>query len=210
MTQAFVYTELQINIPFADVPWQTLNPVLKSQPGFLNKTWLSGINAQTVGGFYTFDSVENAQKFVTDYFPGEPRAFGVAHTSRIFDADVVLEASKDMNSVYFGGAIEQEPAAYVYTEVQLGIPFENVPWRDMNKVLRQQPGLMTKTWLSGISTNTPGGLYGFDSVDNAKAFALNYFPTEAKNLNAAFKTMIFDAPVTKEASVQMQSPFYAG
>lgn len=208
MTKAFVYTELQINVPFSEAPWRKLNPVLKAQPGFINKTWLSGLGTNTVGGFYTFDSIENAQKFVTDYFPTEPREFGVAHTSRIFDAEVVEEASKDMNSVHFGGTIDKEPAAFVYTEVQLGIPFENVPWRDMNPTLKQQPGLMTKTWLSGVSSNTPGGLYGFDSVENATKFAIDYFPTEAKQLNAAFKTMVFDAAVTKEASVELDSPFY--
>jgi len=209
MTKAFVYTELQINTPFNEVPWQKLNPKIKKQPGFINKTWLSGINAQTVGGLYTFDSIENAQKFVTGYFPAEPREFGVAHTSRIFDAEIVKEASKDMNSIHFGGSIEKEPVAYVYTEVQLGIPFGNVPWRKMNPVLKQQPGLMTKTWLSGVSAQTPGGFYGFDSLGNAQKFAIDYFPTEAKQLNAAFKTMVFDAIATKEASMDMHSPFYA-
>lgn len=209
MTKAYVYTELQINIPFEDAPWKEINPSLKAQPGFINKTWLAGLGTNTLGGFYEFDSIENAQRFVTGYFPGETRKFGVAQTSRIFDAEATDEASRDMNSVHRGGVIDREPGAYVYTEVQLGIPFENVPWRDMNPILKQQPGLLAKTWLSGISAQTPGGLYAFDTIDNAQKFAIDYFPTEAASLNAAFKTMVFDAALTREASIDLGSPFYS-
>ena len=208
MGKAFVYTEVQINKPFNEAPWRELNPVIKSQPGFIQKTWLSGVQTNTLGGLYLFDSLQNAQAFVTGYFPTEPRAFGVAHTSRIFDFDVVEDASKDMNSLHFGGSIDKEPQAFVYTEVQLGLPFENVPWRQMNPILKQQPGLLCKTWLSGIHAQTPGGIYAFDTLENATNFAIHYFPTEAKQLNAAFKTMIFDATITKEASLELNSPFY--
>ena len=208
MSKAFVYTELQINVPFDEVPWQDLNPVLKSQPGLVNKTWLVGVGTNTVGGLYEFDSIENAQKFVTGYFPTEPRNFGVAHTSRIFNGAVVEEASKDMNSVHFGGTLDQEPGAYVYTEVQLGLDFADVPWKEMNPVLKSQPGLLAKTWLSGVGAKTPGGFYAFDTIENAQKFAIDYFPTEAAELNAAFKTMVFDAAITKEASIDMNSPVY--
>lgn len=209
MTKAFVYTELQINVPFNEAPWKKLNPVLKSQPGILNKTWLSGYGTNTVGGLYEFDTIENAQEFVTGYFPTEPRAFGVAHTSRIFDAEVVKEASVDMNSAHFGGVLEKEPLAFVYTEVQLGLPFENAPWKKLNPALKEQPGLLSKTWLSGIGAQTPGGFYAFDTIENARKFAVDYFPTEARQLNAAFKTMVFDAAITRQASQELDSPFYA-
>lgn len=36
MARAFVYTELQIAIPFADYPWRDINPVLREQPGLLS------------------------------------------------------------------------------------------------------------------------------------------------------------------------------
>ena len=42
-TKAFVYTELQISIPFADAPWRDLNLAIQQQPGFINKTWLAGV-----------------------------------------------------------------------------------------------------------------------------------------------------------------------
>ena len=207
-TKAFVYTELQNSLPFDQAPWRELNPVLQQQPGFINKTWLSGVVNNSVGGFYAFDSIENAQKFVTAYFPEEVRAFNVAHTSRIFDATVVEEASREMNSVHFGARLEIKPGAFVYTEVQLSVPFENAPWRELNPTLKQQPGILSKTWLSGLHTQTPGGIYAFDTIENATAFAVNYFPTEAAALNAAFTTRIFDGRVVEEASKQLHSPFF--
>ncbi|MEE2729782.1 MAG: YdhR family protein [Pseudomonadota bacterium] len=206
--KAFVYTELQNSLPFDQAPWRELNPIILEQPGFINKTWLSGAVNNSVGGFYAFDSIENAQKFVTAYFPDEVRNFNVAHTTRIFDASVVEEASRDMNSVHFGATLDMKPGAFVYTEVQLSVPFDQAPWRELNPTLKQQPGILSKTWLSGLHTNTPGGIYAFDTLENATNFAVNYFPTEAANLNAAFTTRIFDGSVVEQASKQLKSPFY--
>jgi len=207
--KAFVYTEIQKTIPFEKAPWRAINEELKKQDGIINKTWLSGIDGTSVGGFYAFDSVGNAQKFVTNHFPDEARSLGVAQRTLVFDAVAVEEASRQMNSVHFGGKLKQQPGAYVYTEVQLSaFPFDKAPWRELNPVLKQQEGLLAKTWLSGLHTGTPGGLYAFDTIENAQNFAINYFPTEAKQLNAAFTTRVFDASVVEEASREMKSPFY--
>jgi hypothetical protein len=207
--KAFVYTEIQASVPFVQAPWREINIALKEQKGILNKTWLSGVNDLSVGGFYTFDSIENAQKFVTEYFPSEAKNLGVAQRTLIFDAVAVEEASKEMGSVHFGAKNNQQPGAYVYTEVQLSaLPFDNAPWRALNPVLQQQEGILSKTWLSGLHTGTPGGLYAFDTIENAQKFAIDYFPTEAKELNAAFTTRVFDASVVEEASREMNSPFY--
>lgn len=99
--KTFVYTEVQISVPFAQAPWRELNSVLKQQPGLLKKTWLSGVGNHSVGGLYEFDSRENAQRFVQDYFPGEARKLGAAFTTRVFDGDVTEEASRDMNSPHY-------------------------------------------------------------------------------------------------------------
>lgn len=209
--KAFVYTELQISIPFTNVPWERFNAAIRQQPGFIDKTWLSGAGNQSAGGLYSFDSIENATLFCTDYFPEEARELGVAQTTRVFDALASEDASRDMNSMHFGGKLNRKPGAFVYTEVWLNAqPFNEVaPWRDLNPVLKEQPGILAKTWLSGVHTGTPGGFYAFDTVANATAFAINYFPTEAKKLNAAFYTRVFDASVTEQASTAMDSPFYA-
>lgn len=99
--------------------------------------------------------------------------------------------------------------AFVYTEVQLSVPFGQAPWRDLNIDLKQQPGLLKKTWLSGVQNNSVGGFYEFDTIENAKAFVQNYFPEEARRLGAAFTTRVFDGDVTEEASREMNSPYYA-
>lgn len=206
--KAFVYTELQISIPFADAPWRDVNLAIQQQPGFINKTWLAGVGNNSLGGIYAFDSIVNAQKFVTGYFPAEARKFGVAQATRVFDATIVRAASLDLNSPHFGAKVARKPGAFVYTEVQVNVPFEKAPWQSRNPVLKQQPGLLAKTWLSGLHTNTLGGVDAFDTIENAKVFALEAFPKTAAQMNAAFYTRVFDADVTEEASRQMNSPYY--
>ncbi len=207
-TKAFVYTELQISLPFKMAPWREVNPTLLQQPGLISKTWLAGAGNHSLGGMYAFDSIEHAQQFVTEYFPSEARKIGVAQSTRIFDASIAEEASRDMNSVHFGTKLTGKPGAFVYTEVQVNVPFGEAPWRTINPTLKIQPGLLSKTWLSGLNTNTLGGFYTFDTVENARNFALVDFPTEPAKLNAAFYTRVFDATEVEEASRQMHSPFF--
>jgi hypothetical protein len=64
MKQIFLYAEFQVSIPFDQIDWQTINIEMKKYVGLKSKTWLSGINTHTVGGFYEFDSVENAQNYI--------------------------------------------------------------------------------------------------------------------------------------------------
>lgn len=207
--KAFVYTELQISVPFETAPWRDVNPILLQQPGILNKTWLSGVGNNSLGGIYAFDTLENAQTFLAGYFPSEARKFGVAQTTRIFDAPIAEEASRDMDSVHFGAKLDRKPGAFVYTEIQVNVPFNKAPWREVNPAFKKQPGILSKTWLSGIHTNTLGGIYAFDTIENARAFTLTYFPTVTAGMNAAFYTRVFDAVVVEEASRQLHSPFFA-
>jgi hypothetical protein len=100
-TKAFVYTEVQISVPFDQAPWRELNPVLKVQPGLINKTWLSGDKNNSLGGFYEFDSIENARRFAHDYFPEEARKIGAAFTTRVFDGNVVEKASRELSSPHY-------------------------------------------------------------------------------------------------------------
>ena len=208
MSKAFVYTELQLSVPFDQYGWRDANPGLRAQPGFRNKTWLAGVGTHSVGGFYEFDSIENAKRFVTETFPARARARGVAQTSRVFDGNVVEEASRYLNSAHFGGTVTTRPGAFVYTEAQISAPFDQAPWRDMNPILKAQPGLLHKTWLSGVHTNSVGGFYAFDTLENATRFVTDYFPTETAGLNVAYTTRLFDAPLVEEASRQMFSPFF--
>jgi len=99
--KVFVYTELQISVPFKDVPWKQINETIKKSKGFIRKTWLSGVGTQSVGGFYEFDSLENAQAFAWNIFPNEPRSFGVSFMTKIFNGDITEEASKELNFPYY-------------------------------------------------------------------------------------------------------------
>lgn len=205
--QAFVYTEVPVSIPFDQAPWRKLNPTLASQPGFLNKTWLSGAANNSVGGFYQFNSIENARRFVTEYFPTETAALGVPHTALVFDASVVEEASRDLNSLHFGGTWKQNPGAFVVDDIQVSMPFSQVPWRELNALLRVQPGLLHKTWLSGVN-GTTGGFYAFDTLENANRFATQFFPPQARKMNAGYTLRVFNARVVEEASKFLRSPFF--
>ena len=207
--EAFVYTELQISVPFEEVPWQEISIKLKQVPGLLSKTWLSGTNG-SVGGFYVFDTIEHAKTFVATIFPKEAAAFGVAQTTRIFDARETENASRDMRSIMYTGQKISKPGAFVYTELQVyRLPFdETVPWKARNPVLMREEGLLNKTWLSGLHTGTIGGFYAFDTMENAKRFTIQELPKVAESLNTAFYTRIFDAQATREASTMMNSAFY--
>lgn len=205
---AFVYTELQQSMPFHAVSWRDLSDEVNQSPGLMEKTWLSGLRDNSIGGFHAFDSVDAAWSHVTTSLPSLARSLGVAHTARVFDATTVQEASLGLNSPHYGTPLTAAPGAFVYTELQVSVAFDDAPWRTRNPVLQQQAGLIAKTWLSGLRTNTLGGFYAFDSVETAWAYALISVPKTATALNAALYTRVFDACPTEEASRYLKSPYY--
>lgn len=99
--KAFVYTELQLSVQFAQLPWQEIGERIQAQPGFLSKTWLSGDKNNSIGGFYGFDSLENARRFACDFFPAEVGRIGVPYTTRVFDGTETEEASRALHSPYY-------------------------------------------------------------------------------------------------------------
>lgn len=101
MSKAYVYVEAQVAVPFGEYPWQEDNLAIKDQEGFISKTWLSGSDNDSIGGFYVFDSVENAKKYVTGFMAHKAKKLGIGLTTRVFSADRVEEASRDMNSPFY-------------------------------------------------------------------------------------------------------------
>jgi hypothetical protein len=67
---------------------------VKREKGLKSKTWLSGINTHSIGGFYEFDSLENAQTYATGYLASSAQQLGGSLSVRLFDGDVVAEASR--------------------------------------------------------------------------------------------------------------------
>ena len=104
MTQpnrVFLYAEFQVSAPFTEDVWREANPAMHTVPGLRSKTWLSGINTHSVGGFYEFDSVQNARAYAESMLAGFAKAVDASLSVKLFDGDVVADASKGMNSPYF-------------------------------------------------------------------------------------------------------------
>lgn len=102
MGKTFLYTEIQLPVPFEHFDWKQANAPLKSVPGLVRKTWLSGLGTHTLGGFYEFDSAEHALTFAQGPFADEAHRAGAAATTRLFDGEVVADASVDLRSPYYG------------------------------------------------------------------------------------------------------------
>ena len=100
-SRVFLYAEFQVSVPFSEAVWREANPAMQGVPGLRSKTWLSGINTHTVGGFYEFDSVQNARTYAEGMLADFAKAAGASLTVKLFDGDVVAEASKGMASPYF-------------------------------------------------------------------------------------------------------------
>lgn len=101
MSKLFLYAEYQVSTPFTDINWHEINAQMKKFPGLVSKTWLSGQNTKTVGGFYEFDSQANAQAYIDELLIPFSKQVGGNLTVKLFDAEIVKEASVDMNSPFY-------------------------------------------------------------------------------------------------------------
>jgi Putative mono-oxygenase ydhR len=101
MSKIFVYAEYQVSIPFTEIDWASINPQMQTFAGLKSKTWLSGLNNHTVGGFYEFDNQENAQAYINGLLVPFAQQIHGNLTVKLFDGDVVKEASIGMHSPYY-------------------------------------------------------------------------------------------------------------
>ncbi len=97
---------------------------------------------------------------------------------------------------------------FLYAEYQVSIPFTEIDWVPINPEMKKFPGLKSKTWLSGINTNSVGGFYEFDSIESAQQYIDGLLIPFTKQVNGNLSVKIFDGEVTKQASIGMSSPFY--
>lgn len=100
-SRVFLYAEFQASKPFSEAVWTEANPAMRTVEGLISKTWLSGINTQSIGGFYEFDSIGHARAYAEGMLAGFAKGANACLTVKIFDGDVVATASADMNSPYF-------------------------------------------------------------------------------------------------------------
>ena len=96
--KVFLYGELQMTVPFGEVDWRSINAELKKVPGLVRKTWLYGMRGGSVGGFYEFDSEDNARRFAVGPYAQEAANFGASLTVKLFDGEITEAASRDMDS----------------------------------------------------------------------------------------------------------------
>ena len=101
MTKIFLYAEYQVSIPFDQIDWQPINVDMKKFAGLKSKTWLSGLNTKSVGGFYEFDSVENAQNYIDGLLIPFAQKVNGNLAVRLFDGDVTEQANIGMNSPFY-------------------------------------------------------------------------------------------------------------
>ncbi len=100
-SRVYLYAEFQNSAPFTEAVWKEANPMMHTVPGLISKTWLSGIGTHSVGGFYAFDSLENAHAYANGMLAEFARGAGASLTVKLFDGDVVAEASRGMQSPYY-------------------------------------------------------------------------------------------------------------
>lgn len=99
--RVFVYAEYQVSVPFEQLDWGPVNEEMLRFPGLRSKTWLSGVNTRSVGGFYEFDCPDDAQRYIDELLVPFASRVGGNLSVRIFDAEVTADASRGMKSPYY-------------------------------------------------------------------------------------------------------------
>ncbi len=97
---------------------------------------------------------------------------------------------------------------FLYAEFQVSIPFDQIDWAPINAEMRKFPGLRSKTWLSGINTQSVGGFYEFDTREHAQRYVDGLLLPFAAKVHGSLSVRMFDGETTKSASIGMNSPFY--
>jgi hypothetical protein len=101
LSRIFLYAEFQVSAPFVEGVWKEANPAMHTVPGLRSKTWLSGVGTHSVGGFYEFDTVANARAYAEGMLAQFAKAANASLTVKLFDGEVVAEASRGMNSPFY-------------------------------------------------------------------------------------------------------------
>ena len=101
VSRVFLYAEFQMSAPFVEGVWKDATPAMHTVPGLRNKTWLSGIGTHSIGGFYEFDSIANARAYAEGMLATFAIDANASLTVKLFDGEVVAEASQGMNSPFY-------------------------------------------------------------------------------------------------------------
>ena len=97
----YLYVEYPVSIEFDKYPWTEANPKMKQFDGLISMTWLSGLDDNTIGGFYEFDSRENAQNYIDNHLVAVAKTLGVEGVYKMYNKSATKDASIGMNSPYW-------------------------------------------------------------------------------------------------------------
>lgn len=97
---------------------------------------------------------------------------------------------------------------FLYAEYQVSIPFDEIDWEPINEEMKQFEGLVSKTWLSGVNTNSVGGFYEFMNQELAQKYIDELLIPFAQKVNGNLSVKLFNSAIVEEASRGMSSPFY--
>ena len=110
---------------------------------------------------------------------------------------------------------------FLYVEYQASRAFETIEKEEMQTIVNDMnvyqdgkykggevPGMVSKTWLSGYHTHSIGGFYEFKTLECLEAYVYEYLMQYAQEHHIALTYRIFDGEITREANIEMRSPFY--
>lgn len=97
----FLYAEIQVAIPFGEIDWRSINTSMQKELGLKSKTWLAGINTNTIGGFYEFDSLEHANAYAEGYLAAAAKQLGGSLSVKLFNGDITSDANRGMDSPFY-------------------------------------------------------------------------------------------------------------
>ncbi len=100
--RVFLYVEFEAQAALGKTAWRAANPPMHSVSGLRNRTLLSGFGVDMFGGFYEFDTLENARAYADGVLSAVAKSIGGGMTLRLFSGDARAEASRDTSSPYFG------------------------------------------------------------------------------------------------------------
>ena len=101
MNKVFLYAEYQTSVPFDQFDWPPTIAEMRKHAGLKSKTWLSGVNNHTIGGFYEFDSLDNAQSYIDNCLLPYAKEFQANLSVKLFNGDVTEAASVAMDSPFY-------------------------------------------------------------------------------------------------------------
>lgn len=96
---------------------------------------------------------------------------------------------------------------FLYVEFQISQNFTELDIEEINAQMKAFPGLISKTWLSGIGNNSLGGFYEWDSLENVQNYIDNYLAPRMGTYGS-LTVKLFNGDVVRDASIDMNSPFY--